>query len=67
MLSRDHLAAILLVTHAHLELARHPRHQTHALSSLQALLVLLEDRVCQAATLRYTVSIVLRLLPVRWA
>ncbi|KAL4857208.1 Serine/threonine-protein kinase ATM [Chlorella vulgaris] len=65
MLSRDHLAAILLVTHAHLELAKHPRHQAHALSSLQALLVLLEGRVCQAATLRYTVSIVLRLLSVR--
>lgn len=35
-------------------------------TSQQAALELLEDRVCEAATFRYTVSILLRLLPIRW-
>jgi hypothetical protein len=53
------------MVHAHLELARHPRHQAQALAPLQAVLELLEERVCEAATFRYTLSILLRLLPIR--
>ena len=67
LLNHDYLARILLMVHAHLELARHPRHQAQALAPLQAVLELLEGRVCEAATFRYTVSILLRLLPIRCA
>jgi hypothetical protein len=65
VLSHDAVARLLLVVHQQLERARHPRHQAQALASLQAALELLEGHVCEAATFRYTASILLRLLPVR--
>jgi hypothetical protein len=48
--------------HTHMEVARHPRHQLAALSSLKATLTLLGDQVRAAAIFRYAASILLRAL-----
>ena len=65
VLNPDYLARLLLLVHSQLELARDPRHQAQALAPLAAMLALLEGRVCEPSTFRYTASILLRLLSVR--
>ena len=54
------VAGLLLLVHGHMSSARHPRHAVRALAPLQALLQLLGPKVCEPATFRYTVHIVLQ-------
>ena len=56
----DVVAGLLLLVHTHMSSARHSRHAVRALAPLQALLQLLGPNVCEPATFRYAVHIVLQ-------
>jgi hypothetical protein len=56
----DVVAGLLLLVHTHMSSARHPWHAVRALAPLQALLQLLGPNICEPATFRYAVHIVLQ-------
>jgi hypothetical protein len=56
------IASLLLEVATHLGRAKHPRHLTTAKGALRAALLLLDDKVAKPATLRYALSILLRML-----
>jgi len=56
------IASLLLEIATHLGRAKHPRHLTTAKGALRAALLLLDDKVAKPATLRYALSILLRML-----
>jgi len=56
------IASLLLDVATHLGRAKHPRHLTTAKGALRAALLLLDDKVAKPATLRYALSILLRML-----
>lgn len=64
LLHGSQVAKLLLDVHNHVQRARHPRHAAGALGALRAVLHLLGPRVGSPATLRYAVSIMLRMLRV---
>ena len=61
-LGEGQVARVLLEVATHLGRAQHPRHLTKAKGALRAVLMLLDSRVARPATLRYVLSILLRLL-----
>lgn len=56
----DTVASLLSLVHQHLADARHARHGLQALGPLRALLQLLGPHMCEPATFRYAVHIVLQ-------
>lgn len=62
LLGEGQVASLLLEVATHLGRARHPRHLTTAKGALRAVLLLLDSKVARPATLRYVLSILLRLL-----
>ncbi len=65
ILSHDGISRLLLLVHASLKRAAHPRHALRALGPLRALLDMLGVHVRLASTARYTLVILLQLLRVR--
>lgn len=59
------VATMLSAVHRQLAAAGAPRHRLAALQPLRALLVLLGNRVCEIATLRYALHIVMLVMDIR--